>query len=613
MSDMPKLRSKKNLPQYGLPITVGVTGHRKLKNPSAILPVLKAQMTAIQNSFPDSPIYAVSALAEGADCLFAQLAVDMGWELHVALPMAKEYYVTDNDFSEAGKRTFEILYKLAENRQVVMSDVIPGSADLIKQDGLYRNLQYAKVGIYIAQRSHILIALWDGQDVRGIGGTAQIVSFRETGHLHLPPQNTMPSAFTPGMLAALMPVNPLYPPEIGLVCKIFCERDEAGSQVREGYAPLEVEWTDGQDKYPSFDVLLARKNSKSTVSELLKIDGWNCRIQKDLESNGLPSAPSNFKDFRTKAYISHIMLDRMVTGETKKIRRNFGFAFIFLAVTSILNSRAPGDSENWVIFSLLCSVIGFGIFYYIVKKTGWQTQKEETIKIRTLVEGLKIQNYWNIIGIQDAIFLKYPAYESTVFKSVRYALQGNSLPGQLSADYARKIEYIQEDWIDNQKKYYGETKLDSDKEIIKKMKFSIKWLYRFGILFLIFLATHALTEIFYEYSLPSSIEKILHFMDHASDLLVVFAGLLFSYLEFAGFEEDANNYRVAASLFDRADEVLKNPFGEATKDEKKTDISVKITQAAQREVLKYLGEEIIREDNVRWAERSRSKKLSLIQ
>jgi hypothetical protein len=46
-----------------------------------------------------------------------------------------------------------------------------------------RNLQYAMAGIYIANQSRILFALWDGKPAQGLGGTAQVVQYLATGHL----------------------------------------------------------------------------------------------------------------------------------------------------------------------------------------------------------------------------------------------------------------------------------------------------------------------------------------------------------------------------------------------------------------------------------------------
>ena len=200
-----------------------MTGERVWRDPGADRATVLAQFASIQNQFPSSPLYAVSALAEGADRIFAHIAIEMGWELHVVLPMRPELYRADFT-SEGSEDEFDVLCR-ASKTCMVMPIVVPGTEGRIVKPGLYRNLQYASAGIYLARRSHILFALWDGKPAVGLGGTAQIVSFRRKGALSADVIRYKEDGLTPEILNLLYSVNPLEDPETGLVAIVYCARE----------------------------------------------------------------------------------------------------------------------------------------------------------------------------------------------------------------------------------------------------------------------------------------------------------------------------------------------------------------------------------------------------
>ena len=82
----------------------------------------------------------------------------------MALPLAPEDY--EEDFkTEASKEEFRCLLTEA-------SDIWPAP------DWLDRNEAYERAGRYMVDRCDALIAVWDGENPRGQGGTAEIVGLR---------------------------------------------------------------------------------------------------------------------------------------------------------------------------------------------------------------------------------------------------------------------------------------------------------------------------------------------------------------------------------------------------------------------------------------------------
>lgn len=99
---------------------------------------------------------AVSALAEGADRAFAHAALMARYELHGVLPFASADYVTT--FADPGA--------LADYKKLLAAaarvDELPGQLDATAE-------AYAAAGRELVARSHIILAVWDGEDSPGPG------------------------------------------------------------------------------------------------------------------------------------------------------------------------------------------------------------------------------------------------------------------------------------------------------------------------------------------------------------------------------------------------------------------------------------------------------------
>jgi hypothetical protein len=164
---------------FRMPITIGVTGHRLIA--AADLPAIEKAVASILDALkakaPQTPVVLLSGLAEGADRLVAQIAMEKhGAELCAVLPMSVEDYRLDFATPES-KAEFDRL--LASARLVVTPESRGMKVD--RASSAERRAGYAGAGEWIALNSHLLIALWDGEDPRGKGGTAEIVAAKLRG------------------------------------------------------------------------------------------------------------------------------------------------------------------------------------------------------------------------------------------------------------------------------------------------------------------------------------------------------------------------------------------------------------------------------------------------
>jgi len=104
----------------------------------------------------------VSPLAEGADQLAAEVALDLGYRLHAILPFSREEYC--QDFSAAGVNGLNCLL-----------DRAGATLELPRQHRQHEEA-YSLAGRATVSHCDILIALWDGEPARGQGGTAETVA-----------------------------------------------------------------------------------------------------------------------------------------------------------------------------------------------------------------------------------------------------------------------------------------------------------------------------------------------------------------------------------------------------------------------------------------------------
>jgi hypothetical protein len=145
-------------------LVVGVTGHRHLSDPHDVASRVGALTDVLASRAGANGWRLVSSLAEGADRIVARHALLRGASLDVVLPLEEAEYAKDFD-SPASLEEFEDLLDGADS--IAVTGAWP--------DGT-RERAYANAGGATLQRCQILVALWDGEAARGLGGTAEVVA-----------------------------------------------------------------------------------------------------------------------------------------------------------------------------------------------------------------------------------------------------------------------------------------------------------------------------------------------------------------------------------------------------------------------------------------------------
>jgi uncharacterized phage-like protein YoqJ len=147
-------------------INIAITGHRDIVVTKQLKVDLKSFFKQLKQKY--KTVKLLSPLADGADRLVANIYLEVFQKeanLIVPMPFNQERYMEDFD-SESKEEFLEYLKIVDEVFEVENT----------------QGCNYKSVGVYVADKSDTLLALWDGTFNAKSGGTGDIVAYaREQG------------------------------------------------------------------------------------------------------------------------------------------------------------------------------------------------------------------------------------------------------------------------------------------------------------------------------------------------------------------------------------------------------------------------------------------------
>jgi hypothetical protein len=431
-----------------IPFVIGLIGHRDLReaDQASLEDQLRSVFRMLQKRFSSTPLVAVSALAEGADRLAARVALEVGMRLIVPLPMLRAIY--EADFTTPGSLE-EFSALLARAERWFELPLVEGNDDAkIREPGVARDRQYAALGAYIVEHSQILVALWDGVPSKKLGGTAQTVAFKLQGGGEYLSQHR----------------SPLNPVDTGPVYWIVTPRLSNPSPNGVSFTthtrfPQEFENHAAAEKV--YDRVYARTEGfNRDVLRLAPELAARCEASRtDLlpEEEAARLTPGlrgvrdayGFADalavhFQRKTYRA---LDTLFWGV-------FGVAVLFAVYGNL-----------WQNFSVLVGyLVALGAVYvlwYVVKRLDYQNKFQD---YRTLAEGLRVQFFWGLAGLQCSVATSYLRKQRSELEWIRNALRAVSMwfagtpfpfEGYGGPEGARKLRLLLRYWVEPQNDYFA--------------------------------------------------------------------------------------------------------------------------------------------------------------
>ena len=349
-------------------LIVGVTSHRDLD--PAQLPALREQLrtafAGLRERYPELPLVALSALAEGGDRLVAQVALEFGARLVVPLPLPLSMY-RDDFATDASKAEFDALLARADVITLARDTHDP---EALRVPGPERDRQYLQAGLFVANHCHVLLALWDGRSEIGTGGTAQIVRYYLGGPV-------------PGARRATDNLRQMLAgDDDSLVLLLPAHRVNGGVHVHDIMAPQWI--TSGAQRAfdagmpPDYDRIFRRMQA----------------FERDRRAHDDVVLPAASDDAAERTWREADALAVRFQRRTQwAMRAIHGLAVAMgLALLLYADLGAP-DWMLWVFLALFA--IGLGI----AAAAGRHDWHRKYIDYRALAEGLRVQTFWRRAGL----------------------------------------------------------------------------------------------------------------------------------------------------------------------------------------------------------------------
>jgi hypothetical protein len=556
----------------GIPLVIGVTGHRDLvpEECAIIKERVKNFFLQLQQDYPQLPLLIMTPLAEGADRLAAEVAHELDIPTVILLPMPRQIY--QSDFR--GDSLIEF-HSLMEHSEVVELPLLPGvDRDQVANPGRDRDRQYARLGAYLAAHSHILLAIWDGKPSSAPGGTGHVIQFHLNDVIDLlaEGQHRSPIDFSED--------------ESDLIYHVVCSRREDGPPI-EPLQPGETFWLTRDDVTPRtsdmpqrYQVVFKRMSefSRDMAQPVDEDDIYGLLDDEELArcSRGVREIAQiyNKVDYLARRYqrLSKISL----------------LAAFWLMVSAGLCFIIYADlpDQPLMIYPYLLFVAAVFAIIFIDGRRGWQRKH---VDYRVLAEGLRVQFFWSLAGVMmenlsrfsHDSFLKREDLELGWIRNVmrHAARRADAGPPDQSVD---DLQLAIREWVTDQTDYY-------ERQSRQRRKHHTRTKVLSNASYLLLLAV-ALVLAFYQWDIEAPWSNVLVAL---MGLLPLVATLRQNYAHRTAEHELIMQYSYTHRVFANAGRLL-----EATSD---PDV--------QRDILRAVGEAEL-DENGRWLFRQRERPLT---
>lgn len=580
----PKIGNFNNIPSK-IPICIGVTGHRDIS--PALIPSLEARLEEffldLARRFPETPVWLLTGLAEGADRIAAQTFLEFKksknfrsktssdtWELHTILPMQKVEYQKDfpNSILE-----FENLINQSSSIELVK----PPEGSNRKSDELYRAECYENLAELLIRRSTIVLAIWDGVHLPLRGGTSHLVRsrLRDIRYQH-----------------DLIDIPDQY---LGPVLHLTCSRSST-SPSDQG---IKSQWLKPVSLRAQteeiFDIL-------DSINQFNKRSDIECtRASPELVIKTLVGPEIDISEIFNGNHREQLRLisvfntaDQLSFAREQKRRHTTKLIYAGAAAAALfLWTTLDGVLQNHMVFGYVFSLAAAAFWYRQIIKPDLSIL---SLDYRFLAEALRVQFYFNICHLEEN--------KENMAKGEK-KVANNSIPadalGKILSQHAREIFWIREAlrpfssrslmplsskdrgrdgilsfWVNDQISYFMRIEARYVRQVSKLTKISVV----FG-----FLGIVAAIAAFSHDMLAFRLAPFRHSVSITAAVLPAWAILLHSYIHVLALDEQAKNALRMQWVFHSARENINSPFLSA---QQKRDHVVALGQEALVECANWL-------------------------
>lgn len=508
-----------------IPLAIGFSGHRDIspEDEERLRDKLKERLGKLKSA--NHPLRAFSGLAEGADMLFAEAATELKIELIVVMPVEVDDFVRDFDKPAHPDRKSADLLKRFETLRGMAAAIhvvpIPSgvTAEQVKRYGPERDAQYTAVGAYIVRQSAILIALWDGVATDKRGGTSDVVRFKRDG---VPPQPGETEYFP-------------APPDGGPVMPLGATRmDSMGGAEPHWH---EVGYPEPGERHRiEFDKALRRlrdfnRDARATTQrhEAIVATSLGYLLPPDVE---LEPAAQRLVEAYAATDATAMVLQKKAHWVLAEI---VSAAIAMVVFFEFFEHVWP--TEFW----LLGYVVAFAVAYAIYLFELWRKTYPRFLDYRCLAEGLRVQIFWHLSGLDEAVADHYLHRQRGELRWIRDALRSFMI--HLPAAPPR-LELVRKRWVADQANYFKNASADAE-HADKLSRRSVGALFGIGFAIAVALAVFGLLNV----GLPEQLRRAMIFF---GAFLPALAAAIKGFAGKRAFSEHAKQYARMARVFSLA-------------------------------------------------------------
>lgn len=589
---------------FKIPFVIGVTGHRDLD--LSEIGKYKRQIRAVlhywRKVLPETPISVLTPLAEGADRLVAEVALELreSLSLKVIAPLPFEPAIYEQDFDNGDSLIeFRKLLDCVDKWFALDPHTSPNidaariplpDKDMRSQSNNWgyspdRVAQYVNVGAFVARSANVLLALWDkGIECGKPGGTGQVVNFMLNGEMAWGDNIDPRPAFESRSLS--------MGGEHGVVIHVPAERGKSNTNLQQSpelvkiddqRPKIDIEWKqftelDGVHWYfttPLITIDSARIDNSEILDELIKlqssefndalkyIEEFNQDINKHLEKRGrcdgyiLPESENDPRASTT--YSLFHAADSLANCFQKRAHRFVSIFFMAIGLT-ILGYELLADATDEITQQGMIALVLFGSGSFFI---GFLWLISNKLRYR--------DRYYRYRSLAETLRINYYLIKSGAFRNLGELLPADSRDRTAWIDQVRRgaeiyawehgkeditqlniIQSVHEWWIHSQLQYLRD-KLNTTKKwffvplhqglirLVHTFTLTPKIVYAAGFIALLVLCVSYYLSLGY-------------FADYVwvPGAFFALAGALMQWSEIHGYEEDLGRYQIAKSLYLRS-------------------------------------------------------------
>ena len=526
-----------------IPVLVGVTGHRDLKDPKKVRGLLDKFFSKLSSALPDTRFCLVSGMAAGADQIFVESGKEIlgdRAEIFAVLPFSRQEY--QKDFSEKELPAFQRLLTSAD-----CIEELPGSREKEADS-------YFALGKFLIEHVNILVSVWDGCIACDQNGEPKKGGTWEVSDLWMNYEQ-----YDPGDLFSTDRNSALI--------RIPAERTASAKRIDKPYQVKDF-GMEGPEKLVVFDPsvssgkFLSRAFMDRRIDQALKqIDEYNALCKKESPGRAVSKEYLGIKNMTgvEKEIERFAVLDDSANKTQKRYSKQFLWIFMLSFLLGVFAQIYGGVNHDFLSFDFFSChfrpvtwslpayfllVICVFSYSFFQKRMGIDNKYLDN---RILAELLRISMFWKIAGInenvKDSFLRKDPEHSEWIVIALKnWTFLDARAPDRQEC---RNDTDVRKAWVEDQFKYYRKTaeRLQKQAKKIHKRAVVVAGISMlFGIYFFV--------DTFLVRITPQFLNGPLYAMN---GILVGFGSFFMAslnfFLEKKGWDETAESYFSKAKLF----------------------------------------------------------------